>query len=115
MINIIKSSYRNTRCAVRSEGALSDWFDIMGVRQGYIWSPFLFGLAIDFVMKTTDDVQNTRLTLISRCIVPGTHEYLPDLDYVDDIALFEENEMSMAKITEVLRQSASKLRLMMSD
>ena len=38
------------RCAVRSERALSDWFDITtDVRQGDIWSTLLLGLAIDLV------------------------------------------------------------------
>ena len=98
MINIIKSSYRNTRCAVRSEGALSDWFDIItGVRQGDIWSPLLFGLTIDFVMKTTVDAQNTGLTLIPRRSSRYPQVNLPDLDYADDIALFEENEDEYGK------------------
>ena len=67
MINVIKGSYRNARCAMRCEGALSDWFDIItGVRQGDIWSPRLFGLDIHFVMKTSVDAQNTGLTLIPR-------------------------------------------------
>ena len=115
IINIIKSSYGNTRCAVRSEGALSNWFDIVtGVRQGDIWSPLLFGLAIDFVMKTTVDAQNTGLTLIPRRSSRYPKETLSDLDYADDIALFEENEQNMAETTEAIRKSASRLGLMMS-
>ena len=68
IINIIKSSYRNTSCSVRSDRSLSDWFQIVaGVRQGDIWSPLLFGLAIDFVMRCSVDAKGTGLTTIPRC------------------------------------------------
>ena len=57
-----KGAYRNTTCAVKSEGSISDWFKIVtGVRQGDIWSPLLFGLAIDFVMKIAVDKDNRGL------------------------------------------------------
>ena len=81
IINIIKSSYRDTTCAVKSEGSLSSWFKIItGVRQGDIWSPLLFGLAIDFVMKAAVDDNNRGLTLLPR--YPAVK--LADLDYADD-------------------------------
>ena len=66
-------------------------------------------------MKTTVDAQNTGLTLIPRRSSSSRYPQinLPDQDYADDIALFlEENEMSMAKTTEAIRQSVSKLGLM---
>ena len=67
IINIVRNSYQSTTCAVRSEGALSSWFYIVtGVRQGDIWSPMLLGLAIDFVMRTAVDKNNSGLTLIPR-------------------------------------------------
>ena len=94
---------------------MSDWFDIKtGVSQGDIRSSLLLGLAIDFVMKTTVDAQNTGLTLISRRSSRYPQINLSDLDYADDIVLFEENELSMTRTTEATRQSANKLGLMMS-
>ena len=65
-------------------------------------------------MKTTVDAQNTGLTLIPRRSSRYPKETLSDLDYADDIALFEENEQNMAETTEAIRKSASRLGLMMS-
>ena len=45
MINLVKMSYKNFRCAVEHEGKLSKWFPVMsGVRQGCVMSGFLFVL-----------------------------------------------------------------------
>ena len=112
---IIRNSYRNTTCAVKSEGSISDWFKIVtGVRQGDIWSPLLFGLAIDFVMKIAVDKDNRGLTLTPRRSSRYPAEKLADLDYADDIALFEASEAAMAETTEAIRNIAGKLGLQMS-
>ncbi|XP_072037001.1 uncharacterized protein [Amphiura filiformis] len=67
IINIIRNSYRDTTCAVKAEGSLSSWFKIItGVRQGDIWSPLLFGLAIDFILKRAVDENNRGLILMPR-------------------------------------------------
>ena len=100
---------------MKSEGSLSSWFKIVtGVRQGDIWSPLLFGLAIDFVMKIAVDKENRGLTLIPRRSSRYPTVKLADLDYADDIALFEESEVEMAKTTEAIRVMAGKLGLKMS-
>ena len=115
IINIVRNSYQSTTCAVRSEGALSSWYNIVtGVRQGDIWSPMLFGLAIDFVMRAAVDKNNSGLTLIPRRSSRYPEVKLADLDYADDIALFEESETKMAETTEAIRVAAGKLGLQMS-
>ena len=64
-----------------------------------IWSPLLFGLGIDFVMKIAVHKENRGLTLIPirSSVYPAVK--LADLDYADDIALFEESEVEMANTT----------------
>ena len=62
IVNIIQNSYRDTTCAVKSEGLRIT----TGVRQGDIWSTLLFGLAIDLVMKITVDKDKRGLTLVPR-------------------------------------------------
>ena len=112
IVNIIQNSYRDTTCAVKSEGSLSSWFRIItGVRQGDIWSPLLFGLPIDFVMKIAVDKDRRGLTLVPRRSSRYPKVKLADLDYADDIALFEENDVEIAKTTEVIREIAGKLGL----
>ena len=46
-INIIRNSYNNMQCRVIHEGKLTESFD---VKQGCLLSPFLFPLAIDYIM-----------------------------------------------------------------
>ena len=49
----VKVLYMNYSCCVKMESGTTDYFQIdTGVRQGYILSPFLFLLAMDFTMKT---------------------------------------------------------------
>ena len=115
MITIIKNSYQNTTCAVKAEGSISSWFKIVtGVRQGDIWSPLMFGLAIDFVMRQAVDKNNRGITLIPRRSSRYPEVRFSDLDYADDIALFEESDSRMAETTEAIRTTAGKLGLHMS-
>ena len=100
---------------MKAEGSLSSWYRIItGVRQGDIWSPLLFGLAIDFVMRTAVDKNKRGLTLMPRRSSRYPAEKLADLDNADDIALFEESDVEMAETTEAIRATAGKLGLMMS-
>ena len=109
IINIIRNSYHDTTSAVKSEGSLSSWFKVItGVRQGDIWSPLPFGLAIDFVVKLAED-KRYNLTLVPRRNSRYLEMKLADLDYADDIALFEETDIEMAKTTEAIRAIARNL------
>ena len=55
-INIIRNSYNNMQCRVIHEGKLTESFDDKtGVRQGYLLSPFLFLLAIDYIMRESTE------------------------------------------------------------
>ena len=85
LISLIKCSYQDMSCRVLHAGHLSDCINVKtGVRQGCLLSPFLFLLAIDWIMRrTTSNKRNgIQWTLWSQ---------LEDLDFADDLALLSHN------------------------
>ena len=59
IISIIKNTYKDSSCKIKVEGCLTDSFKIKtGVRQGCIWSPLLFNIVIDWVLRTALDKEN---------------------------------------------------------
>ena len=83
----------DSRCAVRAEGQLSNWFQIVtGVRQGCILSPLIFLIVIDWVMKQATSSIPIGLEWLN-------NEHLVDLDFADDIALIDMTQTRMQEIT----------------
>lgn len=90
-VRLIQCVYKDSEAAVLVDGERTDWFRVeTGVRQGCIWSPLLFGVLIDFVLRKACDANQTGIPLKKRMrtlfgIEPA--EYLADLDYADDVTL----------------------------
>jgi hypothetical protein len=91
--SIIRNSYEGFTCRVVHGNQLTDAFlDKTGVRQGCLLSPFLFLVAIDWVMKTpTAQRQNGIQWAL------GTQ--LDDLDFADTLTLLSHNQQQMQKKT----------------
>ena len=107
-INIIKNSYEGTSCKVIHEGQLSESFEVKtGVRQGCLLSPFLFLLAIDWIMKssTTGHRNGIQWTLTQQ---------LDDLDYADDIALLSHSGAQMQNKTTILEERSRRAGLVIN-
>ena len=65
-------------------------------------------------MKVADDKNKIGITLIPRRSSRYPEVKLADLNYADDIALYEESDADMANTTEAIRAFAGKLCLKMS-
>ena len=98
--DLIRKSYAGMTSKVVHEGRLTKEFEVKtGVRQGCLLSPFLFLLAIDWIMKsaTTGKKNGIQWTMWKQ---------LDDLDFADDIALLSHSHQQMKeKIGDVWRIS----------
>ena len=75
VVNIINNSYDGFKCRVKSEGMVGDTIDVRaGVCQRDVWSPFLFGHVINYVLANT--------------VLGGIDigKNVADLDFADDVA-----------------------------
>ena len=54
IVNTIQGLYKNTKCQVIHQSALSPSFNVdTGVRQGCLLSPLIFSVVIDWIMRTS--------------------------------------------------------------
>ena len=59
IISLIRCTFQDMSCRIAHAGQLSESFEVKtGVVQGCLLSPFVFLLAIDWIMKTTTTGRN---------------------------------------------------------
>ena len=105
LVNLVESMYEGTSCRIVHDGQLTDSFDIKtGVRQGCLLSPFLFILAIDWLMKETTKGRKNGIQW-----TPWTQ--LDDLDFADDLALLSHTHEQMQAKTSVLNSMSESVGL----
>ena len=103
--NIIRNSYEGLTCRVIHGQQLTDAFQVRtGVRQGCLLSPFMFLLAIDWVMKTSTAQKRNGIQW-----TPWTQ--LDDLDFADDLALLSHTKHQMQEKTNIVSAISTRLGL----
>jgi len=103
IVNIIRMLYKDFQCKVVCGQHLTDSFRVQtGVKQGCILSPFLFLLAMDWLMKrTTADKK--------RGIQWALNSVLEDLDFADDIGLLSSHHSDIQENMDRLTSLASQI------
>ena len=92
-------------CQVVHQGKFTEKFGVKtGVRQGCLLSPFLFLLAIDWIMKTT--TEETR-----NGIQWTLWDQLEDLDFADDLALLSHSHQQIQEKTARLKTTSCQVGL----
>ena len=104
-INIFRNIYLHSSCCMKTDIGNTEFFDIVtSVRQGCTLSPFLFLLAIDFVMREAMNDPDLGIKWNNKFC-------LTDLDFADDIALLANTKECLQKMTTKLEAAASNVGL----
>ena len=86
LVNIIQALFENFECQVIHNNQLTEPFRVdTGVKQGFILSPVLFSMAMDWLMRTVTQgrCQGIQWTLMTT---------LEDLHYADNIGLLSSKQ-----------------------
>ena len=107
-IELFRDLYRGSTCCIRTEEGITKFFNVAtGVRQGCTLSPFLFLIALDFVMRRSIGKEAGG--------IPFGQRHLVDLDFADDIALIGSTQQNLANLTTKLANEAAKIGLKISS
>ena len=83
IISLIRCTVKDMSCRIAHAGQLSESFEMKtGGRQGCLFSPFLFHLVIDWIMKTSTTGRNNGIQWTL---------WLDDLIFADDLAFLSHN------------------------
>ncbi|VDP53795.1 unnamed protein product [Schistosoma margrebowiei] len=93
IVNIIQNSYDGLHCKILHLGQLTKSFEVKtGIKQGCLFSPFLFLLVIDWIMKTSTSEEKRGIQSTSKM-------QLDDLDFADDMAILSQMQQQMQEKT----------------
>ena len=115
IVNIIRNTYEKSECCVQIDGEKTEWFEITaGVRQGCIWSPLLFLILIDYILKHSLDDNKLGMVLEKRISSRYPEQKLSDLAFADDIALLDNTEEMLQKATDEVASKGAKAGLIIN-
>ena len=96
---LLRNLYTGQEATVRTGHGTTDWFQIgKGVRQGCIWSPCLFNLYAEYIMRNSGlDEAQAGIKIAKRNI--------SNLRYADDTTLMAESEELKSLLMNEKKQS----------
>ena len=95
----LRNLYAGQEAAIRTEPGTADWFQIeKGVREGCIFSPCLFNLYAEYIMR------NTRLDE-AQAGIKIARRNINNLRYADDTTLMAESEELKSLLIKVKEES----------
>ena len=113
VVQAIMILYRKTKSKVRSPDGDTDFFNILaGVLQGDTLAPYLFIIALDYVLHSSIDTNKSlgfTLTKTKSRRHPAVK--LTDADYADDLALISDKCSNAEKMLHLLEYAAEKVGL----
>ena len=111
LVQVVAMLYSDFKSQVICDSELTEAFNVStGVKQGCILSPFLFILAMDWIMKNSTDGERRGI----KWTMTMTATTLEDLDFADDIALLSHRHQDKQEKTDAMATTAGNLGLKVS-
>ena len=105
--------YKDTSAMVRSPDGDTSLFDIVaGVLQGDTLAPFLFIIALDYVLRiSVDKMKELGFTLAKYKSRRYPAEKITDIDYADDLTITSDNLQNATKLLHSIEEAAQETGL----
>ena len=105
---LMRNLYAGQEVTIRTGHGITDWFQIgKGVRQGYILSPCLFDLYVEYIMRNTGlNEAQAGFKIAGRNI--------NNLRYADDTTLMAESEEELKSLSMKVKEESEKVGLKIS-
>ena len=102
---LLRNVYAGQEATVRTGHGKTDWFQIgKGVCQGYIWSPCIFNLYAEYIMRNTGlEEEQVGIKIAGRNI--------NNLRHADDITLMAESEEELESLLMKVKEESEKVGL----
>ena len=102
---LLRNLYAGQEAAIRTGQGTIDWFQIRkGVRQGYILSPCLFNIYVEYIMRNAGLDEAQAGIKIAR-------KNINNLRYADDTTLMAEREEELKSLLMKVKQESEKVGL----
>ena len=111
VVRMMEALHLDSECSVRTDCGPTDTFRITtGVRQGCVLAPLIFVVVMDYLLRKTIDGTGG-IKLLQRHSGGTTVGTLHDLEYADDLALFDRTVGGLQRSTNKLCENSLRLGL----